>query len=326
MRRVVLTGMVLAALASGCGGGSDATGGRPVATSGSQGPAATATPQASDGQLGGAVVARPGNLKVNGKVEKITGKSILPPSQKHALGAEDNCSNVDLQPTPQNLSTVSDAIFCLMNAMRANAGVPSLRQQALLATPSTEHSQDMVDHKYFAHDSQDGRTLVDRLKAATYIPKSGDWVVGENLAWGAGSLATPKALVNAWMNSPPHRENLLSGDFVEVGMGLVFGTPSTQADSGVTVTTDFGTRPGSSTVAASAKGTSATGDLGDNSVTAPSTSGSGVLGTAAAAKKRAIAAKKRRVAAKRRAALRRCRHKHGKAKSRCVKRAKRIRR
>src|SRR5689334_17959001 len=117
MRRAVVTGIVLAALASGCGGGSDGTGSRPGLDTGSQGPAATATPQASDGQLGGAVVARPGNLSLHGKVEKITGKSILPPSQKHALVAEDNCSNVDLQPTPQNLSTVSDAIFCLMNAM-----------------------------------------------------------------------------------------------------------------------------------------------------------------------------------------------------------------
>src|SRR4051812_301976 len=255
MRRVVVTGIVLTALASGCGGGSDGTGLRPPADSGSQGPATTATPQASDGRLGGAVVARPGNLQLHGKVEKITGKSILPPSQKHALGAEDNCTNVDVQPTAQNLPTVSDAVFCLMNAMRANAGVPALRQQDQLASASVDHSQDMVDKKYFAHDSQDGRTLVDRLTTATYIPKTGDWVVGENLAWGAGALATPKALVNAWMNSPPHRENLLSGDFVEVGMGLVFGTPSTQADDGVTVTTDFGTRPGSKGAAVSSTGT-----------------------------------------------------------------------
>src|SRR5204862_5667325 len=115
-----------------------------------------------------------------------------------------------------------------------------------LAKASVDHSQDMVDQKYFAHDSLDGRDLVARLGEVAYIPKSGSWIVGENLAWGSGALATPNALVNAWMNSPPHKENLLASDFRDVGMGVVFGTPSSGADSGVTATTDFGTRPAAS--------------------------------------------------------------------------------
>ena len=300
MRRVVITGIVLAALASGCGGGSDGTGSPPAADTASQGPGAAVTPQASDGRLGGAVVARPGTLVKKGGAGPITGKLILPQKpQRNGVGAEENCTDVDVQPTPDNLQHVSDVIFCLMNAMRANAGVPALRQQQLLATPSVEHSQDMVDNKYFAHDSLDGRDVVARLKAATYIPKSGEWVVGENLAWGAGALATPKALVNAWMNSPPHRENLLAPDFAEVGMGVIYGTPNSSAPDGVTVTTDFGTRPNASA----------------------SSSGS-VLGTT-----RRSATKRRRIAraAKRRRALRRCSHRHGKAKRRCVHAARRIR-
>src|SRR3954468_15615074 len=247
MRRAVLaTGIVLAALASGCGGGSDGLGSRPNANSGSQGPAAAAIPQASDGRLGGAVVARPGTTDDKGGAAKITGRSILPPpvSGKHGVGAEENCTDADVQPTASNLAHVSDVVFCLMNAMRANAGVPALRQQDELAKASVDHSQDMVDNKYFAHDSLDGRDVVARLEAVKYIPKSGEWVIGENLAWGSGALGTPKALVNAWMNSPPHRENLLSGDFKEVGMGVVFGAPSDETSEGTTVTTDFGTRIG----------------------------------------------------------------------------------
>src|SRR3954468_4606200 len=299
MRRAVVTGIVLIALASGCGGGSNGSGSHPSAGSRSQGPAAIATPQASDGRLGGAIVARPGTLELHGKVEKITGRSILPPNTKNALGAEENCTGVEAQPTAETLQQISDSIFCLMNAMRANAGVPALRQQAELAHASVEHSQDMADHDYFAHDSQDGRTVVDRLKSATYIPKLGDWVIGENLAWGAGSLATPKALVNAWMNSPPHRENLLSGDFVEVGMGLVFGTPSKDAPDGVTVTTDFGTRPGSTTAGAAGAATGSGSTTGPGGVDLSGTTG-GVAGTRAAALRR-----------KRARALRRCTHKHG---------------
>lgn len=79
MRRAVATGIVLAALAGGCGGGSDRLGGRPAAESSPQGPAATVTPQASDGRLGGAVVARPGRTDLNGGVERITSRSIEPP-------------------------------------------------------------------------------------------------------------------------------------------------------------------------------------------------------------------------------------------------------
>src|SRR4051794_34048420 len=120
MRRLtVVTGMVVAAIASGCGGGSDGNGSPPASTTGSEGQATVVPATASEGQLGGAVVARPGSTRKTGGVEKITGKSILPPPNKQGgVGAEANCSDVDVQPTPENLSHVSDVIFCLMNAMR----------------------------------------------------------------------------------------------------------------------------------------------------------------------------------------------------------------
>jgi uncharacterized protein YkwD len=299
MRRALMTGALVAVLASGCGGGSDRTGGQPAGSSRSQAPATTVTPAATVGRLGGAVIARPGKTTLLGGVEKITGRSILPPSIKHAVGAEENCPDINVQPTPDNLAHVSDVIFCLMNAMRTNAGLPLLGQQDQLAKASVDHSQDMVDHKYFAHDTQDGRDVVARLTQAGYIPKTGDWVVGENLAWGSGSLATPQSLVNAWMNSPPHRENLLAGDYVDVGMGVVYGTPSSNAPDGITVTTDFGVRP---------------------NLTA-SSSRAAVLSA-----RRSSAAKRRaRTAARRRHALRRCSHRHGTAKRRCVRAARRIR-
>jgi uncharacterized protein YkwD len=319
MRRAMLIGMAAAALATGCGGGSGGNASRPQADAGSQGPGVAAVPQVSDGRLGAAVVARPGATKdlAAGKVRRITGRSVLPPSTKHALGAEANCADADVQPTAQNLQHVSDVIFCLMNAMRENEGVPNLRQQADLAEASVDHSQDMVDKKYFAHDSLDGRDVVARLTQVGYIPKSGDWVVGENLAWGAGALATPKALVNAWMNSPAHRENLLSGDFQEVGMGVVLGTPSKDANEGVTVTTDFGTRIGAAT-SGSATGSSAGGNTD---------AGSGNeldLGTGSSSGQGAVAARKAR-SIRRKKAVRRCAKRHGAAKRRCVKAARRVR-
>jgi uncharacterized protein YkwD len=298
MRRAVVTGIVVIALASGCGGGAERQGSRPAGQSGSQGSAATVTPQASDGRLGGAVVARPGTITRKGGVERITGRSVLPPPvPSGGVGAEDSCSDSDVQPTAQNLPHVADVVFCLMNAMRANAGLPPLAEQDELTQASVEHSQDMVTNQYFAHDSLDGRDVVARLKAVAYIPKTGQWVVGENLAWGSGTLATPKALVNAWMNSPPHRENLLASDYREVGLGLVLGTPSKDAADGVTVTTDFGMRPDQQTPPAS-----------DATDTGTATTSS-----------------KRRTTSRRTRALRRCTRRHGSARRRCVRAARRLR-
>jgi uncharacterized protein YkwD len=291
----------MAALAAGCGGGSGRSGDRPAANhSPSQGPAAAASPQVTDGRLGEAVVARPGSTVVRGHVRRIPPATALAPSHRKALGAEADCQDTEVQPTAANLAHVSDVILCLMNAMRANAGLPALKQSQLLAKASVGHSQDMVDNKYFAHDSLDGRDLVARLKAVAYIPVDAEWIVGENLVWGSGAMATPRALVDAWMNSTPHRENLLSGDFAEVGMGPALGVPSDEADDGITVTTDFGTR--------------FTGSLPAADAAAPSS-----------ASHRARALVTRTRAARRRAALRRCTKRRGVARRRCVRAARRLR-
>jgi hypothetical protein len=69
------------------------------------------------------------------------------------------------------------------------------------------------------------------------------WTVGENLVWGNGPLSTPQALVTAWMNSPPHRENLLRPAFRELGVAALVGTPVSNSDlTGVTVSSEYGYR------------------------------------------------------------------------------------
>ena len=309
MRRAFIPAVLLvAAVATGCGGGSNRTAGHPAAQPGSHGAGATVTAVVSEGRLGGALIARPGKTLVRGHVEKFTGQVHLPPSKLHGVAAEDSCTDQTVEPTPDNLAHVGDVIFCLMNAMRADNGLPALRLQSQLTQASLGHSQDMVQNQYFAHDSQDGRDVVARLKQVGYIPAVGDWVIGENLAWGSGSLGTPQALVNAWMNSPEHRANLLATDYQDVGMGVVYGTPSPDAPDGVTVTTDFGTRPQS----AAASGTTA----------AKRAVVGAVSGVRARASKRA--ARK----ARRRRAIRRCERRHphrGRARTRCVHAARHLR-
>jgi uncharacterized protein YkwD len=155
-----------------------------------------------------------------------------------ATARADDCAGADLVPAADNVAAVGQATLCLLNQQRAADGVGPLVENPALSSASTGYSQRMVAQGFFAHESPDGGTLVDRLTAAGYLGGDDAWVVGENIGWGQASLATPRSMVDAWMNSPGHRENLLSADFTEVGLGLALGTPADQT-WGATYTTDF---------------------------------------------------------------------------------------
>jgi uncharacterized protein YkwD len=59
---------------------------------------------------------------------------------------------------------------------------------------------------------------------------------GENLAWGTAELATPAAIVGAWMRSPGHRSNILRRTFRDIGLGVVQGAPERGDVGGVAIT------------------------------------------------------------------------------------------
>jgi len=156
-----------------------------------------------------------------------------------AAARADDCAGADVVPAADNVAVVGQATLCLLNQQRAAQGIGALVENAALSSASTGYSQRMVAQGFFAHESPDGGTLVGRLTGAGYLGGDDAWVVGENIGWGQGTLATPRSMVDAWMHSPGHRENLLSGDYTEVGLGLALGTPIDQT-WGATYTTDFG--------------------------------------------------------------------------------------
>jgi len=98
-----------------------------------------------------------------------------------------------------------------------------------------------VTNDYFEHTTPSGVTMVDRILRAHYVRADRGWSLGENLAWGTGSYATPRGAVDAWMNSEGHRDNILRRAYREVGIGVVIGVPSTDG-IGATYTLDFGVR------------------------------------------------------------------------------------
>lgn len=105
------------------------------------------------------------------------------------------------------------AVFRIVNEERVGAGLPAYEWNIELAVAAQRHAQDMVDNGYFAHDSRDGRSFSDRCEEAGYdgSPR------GENIAQGQ---RTPEQVMESWMNSSGHRNNIMSEGSDEIGVGL----------------------------------------------------------------------------------------------------------
>jgi uncharacterized protein YkwD len=146
------------------------------------------------------------------------------------------------------------ATLCLLNAQRADHGLKAFTESATLDRAADGYAADMVKRRFFDHVSPGGGTMMDRIKAAGWVP-SGSWSAGENIAWGSGSLATPASIVDGWMHSAGHRANILAGGFTQIGIGIAAGAPQGGVRGGGTYVTDFtsGNASASSTASAPAK-------------------------------------------------------------------------
>jgi len=149
------------------------------------------------------------------------------------------CASAD-GPTAQS-STVqlANSALCLVNQERTSRGLKPLKANRRLGKAARAHARDMNLRGYFSHDSQGGGSFADRIRKAGYVPARVFPSLGEDLAWGSGTLGTPREIVAGWMNSPGHRANILDPTFREGGMGVAFGDPGAGAD-GTTYALDFG--------------------------------------------------------------------------------------
>jgi uncharacterized protein YkwD len=148
-------------------------------------------------------------------------------------GSAAACTGADSRPAAG--VGYSQAVRCLLNAQRASAGLGPLAGDRKLARAARRFSDAMVRQGFFDHVSPQGSTMDQRIRAAGYPGRT----IGETIGWGAGALATPAAIVQAWMQSPPHRAIIMDGRFHQVGLGVAAGSPSGAGDA-ATVTADFG--------------------------------------------------------------------------------------
>ncbi|MET8154465.1 CAP domain-containing protein, partial [Actinoplanes sp. NPDC005259] len=112
-------------------------------------------------------------------------------------------------------STVQQQALDLVNQHRRRGGCGEVTVDRRLILAANRHASDMARRGYFAHEDLSGDRAGDRVEAAGY-----QWSrYGENIARGQESVFE---VVDGWMHSPEHRENIMDCRLHQVGLGLAF--------------------------------------------------------------------------------------------------------
>ena len=125
---------------------------------------------------------------------------------------DDSTSN-DNQNTTGSFYSFQKEVVRLVNVERSKRGLKELSFNTQLSNVATLKSQDMIDQNYFSHTSPTYGSPFDMMKQFNISYRT----AGENIAMGQ---KTPAEVVNAWMNSQGHRENILNSNFTEIGVGV----------------------------------------------------------------------------------------------------------
>src|SRR6266536_1123372 len=142
------------------------------------------------------------------------------------------------------LSPLETGLLANVNALRAQHHLAALRLSAPLYAAARAHTREMAADGYFEHESANGTSFSKRIQ--TFYPwgRWSTWSAGENLLWASPDI-DPQDALQTWLDSPPHRANLLNPSWREIGIAAVPATaaPGEYGGQDVTImTTDFGVR------------------------------------------------------------------------------------
>ncbi|AGK98730.1 SafA/ExsA family spore coat assembly protein [Clostridium pasteurianum] len=104
-------------------------------------------------------------------------------------------------------------VIRLVNIQRSKNGLQPLTTNWQVGRVARYKSQDMINKHYFSHTSPTYGSPFNMME--TFGIKFS--AAGENIAMGQ---RTPAEVVNAWMNSPGHRANILNPSYTQIGVGL----------------------------------------------------------------------------------------------------------
>ncbi|MFI7603033.1 CAP domain-containing protein [Actinoplanes sp. NPDC049681] len=141
-----------------------------------------------------------------------------PPKDSTAAAHRDVTAAQALSADPRG--DVQQEALRLVNEHRRRGGCDDLTPDRRLIVAANRHAADMAQHGYFAHEDFHGDRAGERVRAAGY-----EWSrYGENIARGQDSVYE---VVDGWMHSPEHRENIMDCRLHQVGLGLAFSADRT---------------------------------------------------------------------------------------------------
>ena len=117
----------------------------------------------------------------------------------------------------QGSAVDSEILMRLINKERGSRNLTVLSRNSSLLAASAGKAQDMIDRDYFAHIDPDGNYVWGKITSAGYAPYR---ILGENLAL---DFSASEGLVQAWLDSPTHRANILHKEFLDQGLSALYG-------------------------------------------------------------------------------------------------------
>jgi uncharacterized protein YkwD len=102
-----------------------------------------------------------------------------------------------------------------VNAVRAKAGCGPLKLNKALMATAEAHARNMAEDDFFGHRDKSGKGFPARVRAQGYRLS----LAAENIAAGQ---KTPEKAVQAWLDSPSHRKNIMNCTFRETGIAMVY--------------------------------------------------------------------------------------------------------
>ena len=141
------------------------------------------------------------------------------------------------------LSALELDIVARINAQRTSRGRRALRVSRGLTAAANHHTNQMGQLGFFEHESVNGAPFWRRIQRF-YPAGRGYWSVGENIFWESPNASSASA-VREWMRSRPHRENILDGEWRDIGVSAAHFDAAPGAFGGRSVTivaADFGVR------------------------------------------------------------------------------------
>jgi len=156
-----------------------------------------------------------------------------PAGAKHRAGMRrartaGGCPNANATVGHASIQALRTAVVCVINQQRTSRHLPPLRASRLLNRSAQRWTNAMVASDVFSH----GTNFAGRISAAGYVWRS----AGENIATG---FQTPRGVVNAWMASTGHCQNILNPTYGNVGTGISAHAVRGWATGAGTWTQDF---------------------------------------------------------------------------------------